>query len=391
MTVKASPAPVAFLDLGAIWRDTIGWFTTHANEVLIGVAAGVILVSALLLIQAGLQKLIDRLDPVGRQETHWITVASKLLRATKFWFFVVLAIQIVISSSNIGAAVKTLVNVTFGIGITIQAALWVRTLVLGIIRARMDEDGENSRLSNAFGVIKVLVSVLIFGIGFIVVLDNLGVNVTALVAGLGIGGIAIGLAAQGIFSDLFSALAILLDKPFQRGDVITFDQTTGTVETIGLKTTRLRAITGELVIIANSQLLDKRLGNYSNIGYRRVDLAFGVIYQTSPYKLRAIPELVRAIVEATDKCRLLRCAMIGFGPSDLQYQLQFDVDSTDLDAMYQARQSVCLAILECFAREGIAFAYPTQTTFTAAPDGKMIMPFAELSPGPRKTVRSKTG
>lgn len=389
MTEKAAPASAPFLNFDALWRDTIGWLTTHANEVLIGVAIGVGLVSILLVIQAGLQKLLDRIELGGRQETQWITVTSKLIRATKFWFFVILAIQIVISGSNIGTAAKTLVNVIFGVAITIQAALWVRTLVLGIIKARMDEDGDNSRLGNAFGVIKVLVSVLIFGIGFIVVLDNLGVNVTALVAGLGIGGIAIGLAAQGIFSDLFSALAILFDKPFQRGDVITFDQTTGTVESIGLKTTRLRAISGELVIIANTQLLDKRLGNYSNIGYRRVDFTFGVIYQTPPEKLKAIPDMVRQIVEHTDKCRLLRCAMIGFGASDLQFQLQFDVYSTELDEMYLARQAVCIAMIEQFTREGIDFAYPTQTTFTAAPDGTMINPFYEPVRRTRKDTSTK--
>ena len=132
------------------------------------------------------------------------------------------------------------------------------------------------------GVIRVLVSVALFAIAIIVILDNLGVNVTALVAGLGIGGIAIGLAAQGIFSDLFAALAILFDKPFRRGDTIRFDTTVGTVEKIGLKTTRLTSLTGERIIMANTKLLEREISNLAEGHERQEKLLFGLVYQTPP-------------------------------------------------------------------------------------------------------------
>lgn len=379
------PAADGFLDLGAIWADTSHWIGDHGDEVLIGAGIAALIVAALVLVRRGLDWLLRRIDARTRQESSWADVSCKLLAATRMWFFVILAVEIVIAGSRAGPGIKLAVGTLFVIATTIQVALWVRTLLLGIVKLRIEEDGDQSRLGNAFSVIRVLVSVLLFGIAFVVILDNLGVNVTALVAGLGIGGIAIGLAAQGIFSDLFSALAILFDRPFKRGDVITFDQTTGIVETIGLKTTRLRSISGEQIVIANTQLLDKRLGNYSNLGYRRVDFMFGVIYQTPPEKLRRIPDIVAALVDATPQCTLLRCAMTGFGASDLQFQLQFDVLSTDLDEMYQARQAICIGMVERFAEEGIEFAYPTQTTFTAAPDGRMVMPYVDhLSLRPAK-------
>jgi small-conductance mechanosensitive channel len=139
------------------------------------------------------------------------------------------------------------------------------------------------------GVIRVLVSVAVFAIAIIVILDNLGVNVTALVAGLGIGGIAIGLAAQGIFSDLFAALAILFDKPFRRGDTIRFDTTTGTVEKIGLKTTRLTSLTGEQVIMANTKLLEREIRNLAEGDERRETLRFTLPTRPRPSKLGAVP------------------------------------------------------------------------------------------------------
>ena len=160
------------------------------------------------------------------------------------------------------------------------------------------EDPTETAIGNAIAVIRVLVSVTLFALAIIVILDNLGVNVTALVAGLGIGGIAIGLAAQGIFSDLFAALSILFDKPFRRGDVIQFDQTTGTIERIGLKTTRLRSLNGELVVMANTKLLEREIHNYAGGRSRRSQLPFGVVYQTRPDELEKISSLAKGAVES---------------------------------------------------------------------------------------------
>jgi small-conductance mechanosensitive channel len=222
----------------------------------------------------------------------------------------------------------------------------------------------------------VLVSIALFAIAFIVILDNVGVNVTALIAGLGIGGIAIGLAAQGIFSDLFAALAILFDKPFKRGDVIRYDNSVGTVERIGLKTTRLRSLTGEQMVMANTKLLEREIHNLADGRSRRMTLTFGLVYQTPTDMLERVCELSRAAVEERKGCKFVRCTLSGLGPSSLDHELLFEVASLDQDVIAAHRSAVIMSLLRSFGAEGIEFAYPTQTTFTAAPDGTLVMPYA---------------
>jgi small-conductance mechanosensitive channel len=229
------------------------------------------------------------------------------------------------------------------------------------------------------GLIRILVSFALFAIAAIVVLDNLGVNVTGLVAGLGIGGIAIGLAAQGIFSDLFAALSIIFDKPFRRGEIITYDQTTARVEKIGLKSTRLRAMSGEKKVIGNSQLLQKEITSLQTLIQRRVTYAIGVIYQTDEAKAEAIPAMLQKIVEA-EGLIFVNAGIVAFGASSLDYQLNFDVPDPDHHDYFQMRHRIGLAIWKRFNAEGIEFAYPTQTSFTAGPDGKAIMPYPDVKP-----------
>ncbi|MDB5697385.1 MAG: mechanosensitive ion channel MscS, partial [Alphaproteobacteria bacterium] len=218
----------------------------------------------------------------------------------------------------------------------------------------------------------------LFAIAIILILDNLGVNVTGLVAGLGIGGIAIGLAAQGIFSDLFAALSIIFDKPFRRGDTIRFEDINGTVERIGLKTTRVRALTGEQIIISNANLLNKQLHNFANLERRRMVLTLGLISQTPPEVCAKLPEMLRGIIEAHEKTEMVRCGMIGFGASTLDFELVFDVHDTDYNIVFVTRSAICIAILKAFNEANIQLAYPSQTSFTAAPDGTLVMPYPDV-------------
>jgi small-conductance mechanosensitive channel len=249
-----------------------------------------------------------------------------------------------------------------------------------VISRSAGEDPSETAIGNAIGVIRVLISIALFAVAIVVILDNIGVNVTALVAGLGIGGIAIGLAAQGVFSDLFAALAILFDKPFRRGDVIQFDQTTGTVERIGLKTTRLRSVNGELVVMANTKLLEREIRNYAGGGSRRSQLPFGLVYQTPPEQLEKVTSLAKAAVESRKGCSFVRCAILAFGPSSIDFELIFDCRGTDANKTAADRSAVALAVLRAFAEHRLQFAYPAQTTFTAAPDGRLVMPYPAAEP-----------
>jgi small-conductance mechanosensitive channel len=303
-------------------------------------------------------------------------VIGRVLHRTTIFFMVAAALDMVANYAAVPMKVERLLDILFTIGFAFQGAIWARELILGVVSRKAGEDPAETAIGNALAVIRVLVSITLFALAIIVILDNLGVNVTALVAGLGIGGIAIGLAAQGIFSDLFAALSILFDKPFRRGDIIQFDQTTGTIERIGLKTTRLRSVSGEQVVMANTKLLEREIRNFAGGRSRRSSLPFGLVYQTPPDELEKVTSLSKGAVESRKGCTFVRCAILGFGPSSVDFELLFDSRTTDVNKLAADRSAVALAVMRSFAEHGIQFAYPTQTTFTAAPDGTYVMPYA---------------
>lgn len=354
------------------WDGLMAWVQLNSEALLVGVLAALALVAGMLVLRA-IGERIAASDPDYRS---WKSVIGRVLAKTSLAFMIVAALAIVANFVEPPRRVGRLLDIAFIIAFAIQSAVWARELILGVIGRRIGEEPGESTLGNAVSVIRVLVSIALFAIAFIVILDNVGVNVTALVAGLGIGGIAIGLAAQGIFSDLFAALAILFDKPFKRGDTIRYDNSVGTVERIGLKTTRLRSLTGEQLVMANTKLLEREIHNLAEGHSRRSVLTFALVYQTPLDELERVPELARAAVEARKGCRFVRCVLTGLAPSSLDHELLFDIASLDPDVMAADRSAVILALVRAFADQGIAFAYPTQTTFTAAPDGTMVMPYA---------------
>src|SRR5690348_7456193 len=218
------------------------WFEANRDGLLIGLVVAIAIVGVMLALRGFGRRTVER-DPEG---WSWRTVISRVLARTSLAFMVLAAADVVSTYAELPHKVARLIDVLFVIAFALQGAIWMRELILGLIGHRVARDNGSSALASAMAIIRLLVSVALFAIAGILILDNLGVNVTALVAGLGIGGIAIGLAAQGIFSDLFAALSILFDKPFKKGDTIRYDSSTGTVERIGLKTTRIRSLTGEL-------------------------------------------------------------------------------------------------------------------------------------------------
>jgi small-conductance mechanosensitive channel len=350
------------------------WLAGNSVDILIAALIGVAIGLALLAVRSLGCKWLK----AGEKGTRWRIIFARMLARTTIFFIVMASAMLVAENAETPPAIFRVINVLFVIAAAFQAAIWVRELILGFIEHRVGPDEAHSILGSAVGIIRLLVTVALFAIAIILIFDNLGVNVTGLVAGLGIGGIAIGLAAQGIFSDLFAALSIIFDKPFRRGDGIRFENTTGTVEQIGLKTTRIRSLDGQEVIVSNAKLLEMQLHNFTNLEHRRIVLTLGVVYQTDLDLLSRIPTLIRGIVEAHDRTNLVRCGLTGFGPSSLDFELQFDVHSADWEEVFATRAAICLEILKAFRDHKIDFAYPTQTTFTAAPDGSLVMPYAQV-------------
>ncbi|MBN8817996.1 MAG: mechanosensitive ion channel [Sphingomonas sp.] len=359
-----------------LFEHAADWISANWIEILVAAGAGMMIYLALGLLKTVLQRLFAR----SAGTAPVMGVLAGAVERTGHLFMMLVAARLVLGYADPPALLFRTISFLFIVISALQVAIWLRTIALGLIQLRSDpRQGGSETLANASGLIKVLVSVAIFAVAAVVVLDNLGVNVTALVAGLGIGGIAIGLAAQGIFSDLFASLSIIFDQPFKVGDPINFGTQTATVERIGLKSTRLRTVTGERMIVSNAQLLNKDILSYAALDHRRIKFAIGVIYQTPPQVAAALPALLRDIVESHDG-RFVRAGFIGFGASSLDFEVEFDVYSPDWDHIYQIRHAVGLDILTRFNEQGIEFAYPTQTTFTAAPDGRMIMPYADVAP-----------
>lgn len=377
---KAAPASIPLLeprDLNRQMQDlaeaSILWLQSHWLEIVVAIAVGTAIVIGL----HAVRRYGYRLHKEGQSPTSWRSIIGQAITRTTNFFIFMTAAKLVDGYAQAPAQITQTINFLFTVAAGFQVAIWAREVILGMIEHRArSEHYRGETIINAMGIIRLIVTFTLFGIAIIVILGNLGVNVTGLIAGLGVGGIAIGLAAQGIFADLFAALAIIFDRPFSKGDVINYDDTSGTVEEIGLKSTRIRSVTGEERIIANKNLLDKEIQNSTRRDRRRVKYKIGAIYQTPPEVALAIPGILKEIVEAAG-VTFVRSGFIGFGDSSLDFEMEMDA-SADFEAAYQKRHEVGVAILKRFNDEGIEFAYPTQTTFTSAPDGTMIMPYPEV-------------
>ncbi len=359
-------------EIHALVDSALHWLSNHVVQIAIASAIAVVVYLALTLVKRGFCRLRDR----AGSSTDLTALIGRTAARTTHFFMMMVAARLVVGYANPPELVLRTFTFLFTVVAVMQGAIWAREFIIGLIERRAGEDGDrNETLMNAMGLIRVLVTFALFAIAAVMVLDNLGVNVTGLVAGLGIGGIAIGLAAQGIFSDLFAALSIIFDRPFRQGDAIQYDQTMATVEHIGLKSTRLRSIGGEAKVISNANLLQKEITNYADIARRRYAMPVGVIYQTLPERAERIPDILREVVEAAGG-EFQRAGFSGFGPSSLDFELFFYANGHDIDEAVALRHKIGIGILKRFAEERLEFAYPTQTTFTAAPDGTMIYPFA---------------
>ena len=356
---KTSPDLQSQID--GFYTQSLVWLQAHWLQVALAAAAGVLVFVVLRLLRGWGLSLCER----GEGVTTWYGILGRAVARTGNLFIAAAAARLVIGYANAPPLVFRTIVFLFTIVAVFQAAIWVREIVFGAVEHRTrDEQHRGQGLASALGVIRLLVSIAVFSIAFIVVLSNLGVNVTGLVAGLGVGGIAIGLAAQGIFADLFAALAILFDRPFRVGDSISYDKGSGsgTVEAIGLKSTRVRGGNGEERIIANKKLLDFEILNTTRRRHNRFKFDFFLGFGTPPATVQQIPALLKEAVEASGY-KLIHGGLNGFGASGLSYDVEFE--SADADFPADARDRVAAAILDAFRGHDISFAYPTQVNLVA--------------------------
>jgi small-conductance mechanosensitive channel len=365
----------AFFDIqpGQVWASLTQWISSHTQQIFLGLVIGLAIVGLLY----GLKMLGLWLCRPHRRGGAWPGIIGKALSRTRVLFMVAVAAQSVSALAMAPQVIAWPVYVIFITACGFQIAIWVRAIVLGAVQRRALQDDPNGSLGSAVGIIRLLVTSALFLLAVILILSNLGVNVSGLLAGLGIGGIAIGLAAQGIFSDLFAALSILFDKPFRRGDLIRWEGSIGEVEYIGLKSTRIRALSGEEIIVSNANLLGKEVRNFARIETRRINQVLGLVFNTPTEKCAQLVTLMEPTINACEGCSFVRLGLESFGASSLDFMLVYDVTASDQGDILARRHAANLAILRLFDSEKIAFAYPTQTTYTAAPDGTLVMPWAQ--------------
>lgn len=266
---------------------------------------------------------------------------------------------------NLPSSTKSLISKILIVTLIFQIAIWSNIIIDYIvdIYAKKRLNREDSEASKLFGPIKFMLLLIVWSLLLLMALDNMGVNITAFVTGLGIGGIAVALAVQNILGDLFSSLSIVLDKPFEVGDLVVVEDITGKVERVGVKTTRIRSVSGEQVIISNSNLLKAKIKNFKKMEERRVLFRIGVVYESSLEQLKKIPEIIKNCINNTSHARFERAHFVSFGPYSLDFEIVYYVDTNDYATYMDVQQQINLSIMEEFEKFDIKFAYPTQQIY----------------------------
>lgn len=329
-----------------------------------GWVAALIAVAATWLVLDGLRRvLIARLGHLASQTKNDLDdLLIEVLRATRRWFIALASLVVGAAVLQLPAPWPDLIRGGAIVGLGVQAGLWLTTLLAGLLRLRIGGHADRGEAGRTMlGALRFLIHLAVWSAVVLLVLANLGIDVTALIAGLGVGGVAIALAVQSILGDLFASLSIVLDRPFEVGDFIIVDDLMGTVEHVGLKTTRVRSLSGEQLVFSNANLLGARIRNYQRMQERRIVFTVGVTYQTPPSLVRDIPSLIQGAIESVPLTRFDRAHFVDFGDSALQFEAVYYVLDPDYNRYMDTRQAINLRLLEDFAARGIEFAYPTQT------------------------------
>ena len=297
-----------------------------------------------------------------RTAAKWDDQITELLRRTSTVFLltvsVIAGVRLLVVSDRIGAAL----NITLIVVVLLQVGIWLTAAARGILdRYRTEKLATDRSTATMIGAVAFVVQLVIWSAVLLLILDNMGFDITALVAGLGVGGVAIALATQNILGDLFSSLAIVLDKPFVLGDFIIVDDLLGSVESIGLKTTRLRALSGEQLVFPNADLIGSRVRNFGRLSERRATFSIGVTYQTPRHDLERIPGMLRSAIESQGDVRFDRAHFATYGDFSINFDVVYYVLSPNFNRYMDIQQAVNLSIHEQFENAGIEFAYPTQT------------------------------
>jgi small-conductance mechanosensitive channel len=339
------------MDVMFLNNSILTWLTA------LGIAAGVTL--ALYLVKA---VVVHRLALLAeRTDTKLDDVAVAALRATKSVVIVLMGLYAGSTVLALPVSVQVFdTRAAIVVGL-IQAAIWGNTALRAWLTQYYTSNTTDPGRATSAAAVGFIARMVLWIVILLMILDNLGVNITTLVASLGIGGIAVALAVQNILGDLFASLSIVLDKPFVIGDFVIVDKYLGTIEYVGLKTTRIRSLSGEQLVFSNADLLKSRLQNMTRMSRRRVAFGVSVTYDTPTAKLRAIPPMLTELVKAQEPVTFDRAHFSGIGPSSYNFEVVYWVESADYIRFMDIQQEILLQLLDRLAEQGIELAFPTQT------------------------------
>jgi len=344
--------------------DVINYLVKH-NLLMDLVYAAIFALMLYLTTRLSKRFLLRRLEKNASQDVDgWNDFALDMIQRIHPAFLIVLAVYIGTLQLSFPAFVTSIIQKTFIIVLLLQAGL----LLSSFIRIWIDYYKKKKITTNAGAVttlntVGFLLRMVLWITLLLIALDNFGLNVTTLIAGLGIGGIAVALAVQNVLSDLFASVSIVLDKPFVIGDFIIVGDLLGTVEYVGIKTTRIRSLSGEQLIFSNADLLNSRIRNFKRMHERRVVFSLGIVYQTPIEKIKAIPVMIRNIIEEQNLVRFDRAHFKEYGAYSLNFEIVYWVKNPDYNLYMDIQQSINISIFKNFKQADIEFAYPTQTFF----------------------------
>lgn len=343
--------------------DRIYWNNALGDWAL---ALGICLVTAgiLRLILALLHGRLMRL--AARTRTRVDDAIIEALGRTRFFVLLLAGVAVAATTLELPESVESVLRKLLAVALLIQVGSWSAHALKAWLQDYRERQLEKDRgAATAVGAISFVLQLVIWTMVLLIALANLGIDITALITGLGIGGIAVALALQNVLSDLFASLSIVFDKPFVIGDFVIIDEHLGAVEYVGLKTTRIRSLSGEQLVFSNSDLLSSRIRNYGRMFERRVAFSLGVTYQTTQENLKLIPTIIREAIEDEEDTRFDRSNFARYGDFALVFDSVYYVKGADYNLYMNIQERINLRIRERFMEEGIEFAYPTQTLFVA--------------------------
>lgn len=334
----------------------------NLGDTLLVISIFAIIVTLLYLVLGFIKRKLRKLSQHINTRLNYVLIET--ITATQMILLLPVALYIAVQPIDISPRIEHRILIVVGIGLILQAALWINRLINSwlsfTLNARSSDDPASITAMNLIGFVA---RTAMWAIAVLLILDYLGFNITTLLAGLGIGGVAVALGLQNILGDLFASLSIVLDRPFVVGDFIIIGDQMGTVEYVGLKTTRVRSLSGEQIILANSDLLKSRIHNYKRMQERRVLFRFGVVYQTEPTVLEGIPALVKEIITKVSHTRFDRAHFCGFGDSSLDFEVVYFVLNNDYNNYMDIHQTILFALFRALTTSKIDIAYPTRTVF----------------------------